>query len=174
MTPGHVTVVERRDPVAVERLLRGLPDWFGVEPAIVGYVQDAGSTAKRSYLAVDAATDDVVGALLVSRHFPESAEMHLLAVDPAHHRQGVGSRLARRFEDDMRSDGVRLLQVKTLGPSHPDRYYAQTIAFYRALGYLPLEEMRDFWDDEPCLILVKPLPPDAGPPPQTGPGRSSG
>jgi len=28
------TIVQRTDPSAVERLLRGLPDWFGIEHAV--------------------------------------------------------------------------------------------------------------------------------------------
>jgi len=136
-------------------LLRALPDWFGIEQALRRYVDDA--RTKPTYLAVDSGTSEAIGALLVTRHFPESAEMHVLAVDPEQHRRGIGTALARRFEEDMRADGVRLLEVKTLGPSFPDESYAKTLAFYRAIGYLPLEELQGFWDEEPCLILVKPL-----------------
>jgi len=36
--------------------------------------------------------------------------------------------------------------------------YARTRAFYRALGFLPLEERTDIWGPEnPCLISVKAL-----------------
>ena len=31
-----------RDPAAVERLLRGLPEWFGIESSIAEYVEAAG------------------------------------------------------------------------------------------------------------------------------------
>ena len=62
----------------------------------------------------------------------------------------------------MRADGVRLLEVKTQGPSRPDEHYAATLAFYRALGYEPLEELLDYWPGNPCLILVKALAPADG------------
>ncbi len=156
MATRDYAIVQRSDPSAVERLLRSLPDWFGIEHAVRQYVEDA--RTKPTYLAVDNDTSEVIGALLITRHFPESAEMHLLAVDPAQHRRGIGSALARQFEDDMRADGARLLEVKSLGPSLPDESYGRTLAFYRAIGYLPLEELLAFWDEEPCLILVKPLP----------------
>ncbi len=57
----------------------------------------------------------------------------------------------------MRDDGVRLLQVKTLGPSRPSAALtARTCAFYTAQDFLPLEELLDLWDvDNPCLLLVK-------------------
>ena len=52
----------------------------------------------------------------------------------------------------------RLLQVKTLGPSHPDVHYARTRSFYEALGFIGLEETTTFWGEaNPCLIMVKVL-----------------
>ncbi len=147
--------MQRSNPGAVERLLRALPDWFGIEQSVREYVE--GARTKPTYLAVDSATTEAIGALLITRHFPESAEMHVLAVDPGHHRRGIGTALAQRFEDDMRADGARLLEVKTLGPSCPDESYAKTLAFYRAIGYLPLEELQGLWAEDPALILVKPL-----------------
>lgn len=57
----------------------------------------------------------------------------------------------------MRADGVRLLEVKTQGPSRPDGHYARALQFYLALGYEPLEDLLDYWPGNPCLILVKVL-----------------
>jgi GNAT superfamily N-acetyltransferase len=91
-------------------------------------------------------------------HFPTSAEVHLIAVDPAWHRRGDGRALLRHAETALRADGVRILSVKTLGPSHPDPGYAATRAFYAAAGFLPLEEFHDLWPGNPCLLLAKPLP----------------
>ena len=48
--------------------------------------------------------------------------------------------------------------MKTFGPSGDSEEYERTRAFYAALGFLPLEERTDIWDeDNPCLISVKPL-----------------
>jgi ribosomal protein S18 acetylase RimI-like enzyme len=48
------------------------------------------------------------------------------------------------------------MQVKTLGPSRPDEHYAKTRAFYEALGFRPLEEFKQIWDENnPCLVMVK-------------------
>jgi ribosomal protein S18 acetylase RimI-like enzyme len=153
-----VQIVSRRDPESVERLLRLLPDWFGIEESVDEYIRDAES--KPTYLAVTS-RGEVVGALLVARHFAGAAEMHLLAVDPEHHRTGVGRALVERFERDMRDDGVHLLEVKTQGPSRLDEHYAATLAFYLAMGYEPLEELHGYWPENPCLILVKVMDVDA-------------
>lgn len=145
----------RQDPAAIERLLRALPDWFGIEESLQEYVADA--QTKPTYLAVEPGTGEVLGALLATVHNPGSAEIHLMAVAPEHHREGVGRALVGAFEADMAASGVRVLQVKTQGPSRPDEGYAKTLQFYLAMGYIPLEEIVGLWAENPCLILVKPL-----------------
>ena len=127
-------VRDQQDPQAVETLLRSLPDWFGIDRAIVGYVDDARRLP--TYLAVQDGA--VVGALLLSRHFPVAAEVHLMAVEPSRHRRGIGRALLEAAEADLRAGGTRWLQVKTLGPSRPSAAYAATRAFYEACGFEPL------------------------------------
>lgn len=151
-------VAERSDnaPAEVERLLRSLPQWFGIEGSLVSYVDDARTLP--TYAVRDDDSGAVVGVLLVRRHFPAAAEVHLMAVDPRWHRQGVGRALLQSAESDLRADGVRFLQVKTLSDSHPDVNYALTRQFYLAQGFTPLEELADLWDaGNPCLLLVKTL-----------------
>jgi GNAT superfamily N-acetyltransferase len=118
--------VGRQDAESVARLLRALPDWFGIDAATQSYIDDA-----RTFPTVLARLDGaVVGALLWKRHYPESAEVHLMAVEPSYHRAGIGTRLLVRAEDELRADGVRYLQVKTLGPSRADDEYERTRRFY--------------------------------------------
>lgn len=139
-------------PAEVERLLRALPTWFGIESAVLDYVRAAAELP--TYLASDRC-GHVVGALLVKRHFPVSAEIFLMAVHPAWHRRGIGRALLETVETQLSLDGVRLLQVKTLGPSHPDEGYARTRAFYRAMGFLAVEEIANLWPGNPCLRMAK-------------------
>jgi GNAT superfamily N-acetyltransferase len=97
--------------------------------------------------------------LLTRRHFRQSAEIHLMAVQPHLHRQGVGRALVTALIADLIADGCQLLQVKTRGPSQPDAGYARTRQFYAALGFLPLEETTELWGPrDPCLMMVKVLP----------------
>lgn len=139
-------------PEVAAALLGLLPDWFGIESAVQEYVEAAARLP--TYVAqVDG--HPAVGILLVHRHFPQAAEVHLMAVHPDWHRRGVGRQLLAAAEADLVADGVRMLQVKTLGASRPDENYARTREFYLAMGFLPLEELLDLWPDNPCLILVK-------------------
>jgi ribosomal protein S18 acetylase RimI-like enzyme len=149
-------------PEAVARLLALLPTWFGIESSNAGYVETARTVP--AYLAWPAADPAAAaaGVLLPRQHFPVSAEIYLMAVDPAWHRHGAGRALVTALEADLVATGTRFLQVKTLGPSHPDPGYALTRRFYAAAGFEPLEEIPDLWPENPCLIMIKSLP---------GPGR---
>ncbi|MFF4621079.1 GNAT family N-acetyltransferase [Nonomuraea jabiensis] len=133
------------------KLLEELPSWFGIPEANAEYVESA--TRLPGLLAHAGA--EAVGVLLYRRHFAEAAEIHLMAVSPDRHRRGVGRALVDAVTSDVRADGCRMLQVKTLGAKRPDRGYARTRAFYRAVGFLPLEETDDLWPGSPCLIMVK-------------------
>jgi GNAT superfamily N-acetyltransferase len=149
-------------PETVDRLLRLLPDWFGIESANAEYVRKAHELP--TYLAwpargpaVEAQEPQPAGALLAARHFPESAEVYLLAVAPTMHRRGIGRALVETLAADLIADGVELLQVKTLGPSLPDAGYDRTRRFYLHMGFRPLEEIGGLWPGNPCLIMVKVL-----------------
>jgi GNAT superfamily N-acetyltransferase len=144
---------DRRDPAAVEALLRELPEWFGIESSIQEYVEDAARLT--TYLAEIDGEQAPVGCLLVRRHYPRAAEVQLMAVTPRCHRTGVGRALLTAVEADLRADGVRWLQVKTLGPARVDAAYAATRAFYLAMGFDPLEEFAELWPGNPCLLMVK-------------------
>lgn len=135
-------------------LLASLPDHFGIPEANAAYV--AFTEEHGAWVAVD---DDgaVLGLLSGRRHFPECAEIEIMAVRPDRFRRGVGRALVDAFEAQYAADGVRLIEVKTLGPSHPDEGYARTREFYLGLGFLRIEET-DLWgEDNPALILCRPV-----------------
>ena len=134
-------------------LLASVPEWFGIPEANAQYVADAGRLP--SYLAVDG--DVVVGVALLAEHFPESRELHLLAVRRDRHRQGIGRLLVETVVEDLREAGVRLLEVHTVGPSHEDEGYARTREFYLALGFVAMTELQGIDWSGPTLILVRPL-----------------
>lgn len=157
MTPGLAVVtlepMHEQESSLCEATLRALPKWFGIESSLLEYVRDTRTLptwiARRD--------DEPVGFITVRTHNPLSAEIHCLAVRPEHHRTGVGRTMVRLVEGHVRAQGVRLLQVKTLGPSRHDEHYARTRLFYEAMGFIQLEEMKNLWPGNPCLILVKAL-----------------
>ncbi|QIV88618.1 GNAT family N-acetyltransferase [Glutamicibacter mishrai] len=141
-------------PKDVERLLATVPEWFGQPETNKEYIEAA--QAKETWTVRDE-SGAVLGVTLVDRHFRHVAEIHLMLVDRQAHGTGVGTAMMTAIEADARARGARLLEVKTLGPSHPDAGYARTRHFYEGCGFLALEET-DLWGPEtPCLIMVKPL-----------------
>ena len=138
----------------VERILRALPEWFGIEAATQGYI-DSAQTKETLLATVDGTA---VGFLMIERHFPESAEIYCIAVLPDYHAKGVGKLMLEDAEAHLKADGVRFLQVKTVGPERECPQYAKTRAFYQAVGFEPLEIFPTLWDpDTPCLLLLKTL-----------------
>lgn len=137
-----------------EAVLRSLPEWFGIESALLAYVDKIEHLP--TYTAV--VGERVVGFLSVEKHFYESAEIHVMGILPEFHRMGIGRALQKKAELDLKAQGVKFLQVKTLSPSSSNTDYAKTRKFYQSMGFSPLEEMPDLWGAEnPCLIMVKNL-----------------
>ncbi len=134
-----------------EQILRALPDWFGIESALLDYVRDTRTLP--TWMAQRGG--EAVGFISVRTHFPGAAEIHCMAVLPDHHRAGIGRAMVKFIEHDLARQAVRFLQVKTLGPSRPCGHYERTRRFYEAMGFAPLEEFASLWPGNPCLLLVK-------------------
>jgi GNAT superfamily N-acetyltransferase len=140
---------------AAEFVLRALPEWFGLEEPLLDYVQ-----AARELPTLVAIEDDApVGFLTLKQQTADTHEILAMGVIKEWHRRGIGTALVDAATDYALAHGARLLEVKTLGPSHPSEDYARTRAFYESLGFIAVEETTAFWGAaNPCLILVKPLP----------------
>jgi ribosomal protein S18 acetylase RimI-like enzyme len=138
-----------------EPILRSLPHWFGIESAIVQYVKEIDNLP--TFLArIHRSTQ---GFITIKRHNCYSAEIYVMGVMSQQHRKGIGRELVRMAEAYLRREGTEFLQAKTLSPSREDEGYANTRAFYSAMGFKPLEEFEQLWaPDNPCLLMVKYLP----------------
>ena len=135
-------------------ILRALPEWFGIETAILRYETEIDILP--TFLAI--AASRTIGFLSIKQHTLHSAEVYVMAVLPEAHHKGVGRSLMGHAHEWLKRQNIQYLQVKTLGPSDPDESYAKTRLFYEAVGFIPLEEFKQIWDeDNPCLIMVKKL-----------------
>jgi N-acetylglutamate synthase-like GNAT family acetyltransferase len=94
---------------ACERILRGLPEWFGIEASNVQYITDI----EEMPTLVAVLDGKIAGFLTIKRHNPSTCEIHCLAVERMLHRHGTGRALVGEAEARPRADGTRLFQVKT-------------------------------------------------------------
>ncbi len=137
-----------------ERVLYGLPGWFGLEASNRAYIE----SLSRLPGAVAELDGQVVGFAALEEHDARSVELHVIAVQRDRHGQGAGSALVDWAETWCRARGVRWFHVKTRGPSTPDQGYERTRQFYLARGFEPLFETLELWGPEnAALILVKRL-----------------
>ena len=142
------------DAAACDAIIASLPGWFGVEEGIVEC-----AAAVRSESGLVAELDgSVVGFLTLARPYPTTPEISWLAVHARDRRRGIGRALIEAIADRCRADGDRILLVKTLSDREdPGPEYAETRAFYLAMGFVPVVEL-DYHDpDNPIQLLALPL-----------------
>jgi ribosomal protein S18 acetylase RimI-like enzyme len=146
--------VEQGGGATCAELLATVPHWFGMASANEDYRR----VADRCPTLVASDNGRALGFLTVVRHSPHSAELHVMAVRPELHRNGIGRMLVAAAEDRLRLEGVEYLQVKTLSASAADEPYLRTLAFYTALGFRVLEQTPSLWGpDNPAVVLIKRL-----------------
>lgn len=150
-----VEVGEAAERAAIcDAILRGLPEWFGMEASIVDYVRQ--SRGLPVFAVYDAGV--AAGFAAVRVHTAFAAEVRVMGVRAEMHRRGIGRQLMAACEGLCRGQGIEFLTVKTLDASRPHAGYARTRAFYAAQGFRPLEVFPTLWDPaNPCLLLVKHL-----------------
>lgn len=133
-------------------LLSGLPEWFGIPASNAAYADDA--ETKPTWLALEGG--EPVGLMILKHHAVGAIEIHLIATRGDLRRRGAGRALIAEAVREARAASVPVLTVKTLGPSEDYPPYEETRAFYRAMGFLALEEFKEIWDpDNPCLFMAK-------------------
>ncbi|MCK4312080.1 MAG: N-acetyltransferase [Candidatus Cloacimonetes bacterium] len=137
-----------------KKVILSLPGWFGLEDANKEYIENVADTDfYAAYMF-----DNVVGFFSVISHFPQTSEIYVCGILSEYHRLGIGRKLLKVIEKDLKKKGVNFLTVKTLSASHPDKGYAKTRKFYEAVGFVPLEEFKTLWGEtNPCLFMVKEL-----------------
>lgn len=135
-------------------ILRNLPNWFGIEEGIVEYVEESKNTD--FYVAYD--VNKPLGFISIRSNNRYTSEVYIIGVIEEYHNKGIGRKLLKVAEEELKKNNVKFLMVKTLGEAHPDKYYKLTREFYNRCGFYPLEEIKEIWGEEnPCLIMVKAL-----------------
>ena len=133
-------------------ILRALPNWFGIESSIIDYTEQVQSMP--FYVAFDDSSS--IGFVALKVHNLYTAEIYVMGVLCAYHRQKIGQRLIEHCESYCTANEKEFLTVKTLDESRESNSYKKTRLFYHAMGFRPLEVFPLLWDkDNPCLFMVK-------------------
>ena len=145
--------VEKPDEreAAAREVLEALPDWFGIPESRAAYIRDS----RAQPFWADLEDGAVRGFLALKETSPYTAELAVMGVLPAYHRQGIGRALFAAFHQYAREKGYAFLQVKTVQEGCYASY-DQTNAFYRSLGFRELECFPTLWDRQnPCQIYIR-------------------
>ena len=148
----NIEFLEKGQPEITEKVLRSLPDWFGIEEATNAYI----NTSSKLPMFVAYKENSFVGFLSLKIHSEYAAEVYVMGVVPEFHRKGIGQALLEKAESWLNDKGVEFLQVKTLSEDRECDFYKKTLLFYQANGLRPLEVFSNLWDaSNPCLLMVK-------------------
>ncbi|NGX36011.1 MAG: Mycothiol acetyltransferase [Candidatus Anoxychlamydiales bacterium] len=133
-------------------ILRSLPQWFGIESAIKTYIKQVKN--KPTFIAkID---DNIIGFISLHLHNKYSAEIYVMGIKKEFHKKGIGKKLTQKAIAYLKQKNYKFLSVKTLSPSKKNKAYEQTRKFYKALGFYPIEEFKNIWDENnPCLLMIK-------------------
>ncbi len=118
--------LKKGDSVYCEKILRSLPDWFGIEKSTVDYIKQS----KELPMIVAFENDIPIGFISIKHHSPYTSEVYVMGVIPSHRQKGVGTSLLRETEKVLSQKGVEFLQVKTVSPDNENEFYKKTRLFY--------------------------------------------
>ena len=106
-------------------------------------------------MIVDGGT--VVGFAVADKRSPQTAQILWAAIDAQRQREGLGTTLVEDALMILKSEGVLLVEVKTLDESANYEPYEATIAFWEARGFLKIDVIDPLpgWQPgNPCAIYV--------------------
>ena len=157
-----IEIKELEDPeekaAVTRKIMRALPAWFSPPEDI----EKKAETHKNFPFFVSYDGGEAVGFITLKIHNAFTADIYVIGVLEEYHRRGLGRRLVLAAEQYCIKNGYIYLTVKTLDASAVYEPYEKTRAFYRAMGFIPLEVFPTLWDaDNPCLFLAKYLGPGA-------------
>lgn len=145
------------DVFAVTRIVRGLPEYFtsDVPGQVERDIADHGGWVLTS-------AGEVTGFAVAARRSPGGAEILWMAVDPAWRGHGFGTLLLERMLGELASDGVSVVEAKTLDRSAGNQPYQATRAFWERRGFVQVDTIDPLpgWQPgNPAAIYIAALRP---------------
>ncbi|QCJ46434.1 GNAT family N-acetyltransferase [Haloprofundus sp. MHR1] len=142
-TQIHIREAVEADASSIQRVARR--SWHDTYDSILGsetvtgcidawfdpqrLVSDDIRPASRPFAVAETGGNIVGFAECVPADTPESYVLYRLYVDPAHWRDGVGTKLLEQVEQQLREDGIERLNLSVLSENE------RAIAFYQTRGF---------------------------------------
>ncbi len=141
------------DAAVCDAVIAGLPAWFGMQEGI-----DECAVAVRTQDGL-VVTDGpaVIGFLTWQPLDGRGAEITWMAIRADRRRSGAGRMLIEALVDLCGLHGVEELRVKTLSERMTYAPYAETRAFYRAMGFDAVEEFDAWGPENPGVVMARRL-----------------
>lgn len=143
--------LEEEEFLACEKILRALPDWFGMEESNTTYAKKI-RELPTFYAKL---SEEIVGYMTLKYLTKHSVELHLAGVLPEYQHQGIGRQLFTYLEGKMKLLGFEYWKVETLSEKALDPNYHKTRSFYYSLGFRDLEEITPYDPQNPQVVMVK-------------------
>lgn len=151
----------RRDVLVIEGGAKHIEECLAIAGELPAHFTAAGLSQMtadlrrdRLYVWIDA--EAVAGFAAVRRTGSAGAEITWMAVAPARQRSGGGAALVEHIALDLRRDGVRCLQVRTLAATVDYPPYEGTRRFYARVGFRLREVIDPYteWSEgNPCAVF---------------------
>ena len=106
-----------------EKILRDLPEWFGIESSTKMYIEGV----RDKFFIAYKDNDKYVGFASLEETSDISCDMYVIGVLKSHHKSGIGTKLVKALEDESRKMNKTYITVKTLSARSSDKNYEKTI-----------------------------------------------
>jgi N-acetylglutamate synthase-like GNAT family acetyltransferase len=146
-----------RDRVECLSLATAMPEHFNMKG-----LMDMEKDLRECPFYVSAVGHDVQGFVAVKSDTEEGVtEILWIAVRSDHQRKGIGTALVERIMHDSKTQGVKVLRVRTRTASSSYSPYEKTRRFYEKLGFNLVRAMdHRLWDPgNPSAVYEKPVSP---------------
>lgn len=99
---------------------------------------------------------EMIGFVTYKEINSDTIEMSWLGVLSERQGKGVGKKLVNQTLNEL-SSKYKVCEVKTLSDTDSYKPYRNTRAFYKHIGFIPIETINPYpgWGDNPCQIFVK-------------------
>ena len=150
--PVLIRALEPGDADACDAIMRGLPEWFGLEEGLAecgaGRARGPGARRGRRRRASP-------GSRRVRRATDAALDITWLAVRRERHGHGLGTALVEAVVERAQAEGATFVTAWTVAASDPDPHYAATRAFYQRRGFAAVAEAEIWGPENPAVLLVR-------------------